>query len=57
MLEPPVPPGDEPCVVIEVLVALALDDLDDGNLDLEAALRALATAAWAAGRASAADLP
>lgn len=57
MLEPPTPAAEEPCVVIDALVALALDDLDEGNLDLEAALRALATAAWTAGRASVADPP
>lgn len=57
MLEPPTPPVDDPCVVIDALVALALDDLDDGNLGLESALHALATAAWTAGRVSAADLP
>lgn len=43
--------------MIDALVALALDDLDEGNLDLEAALRALAIAAWTAGRASAGETP
>lgn len=57
MREPPTPPVDDPRAVIGALVALALDDLEDGNLGLEDALHALATAAWTAGRESAADLP
>lgn len=45
--------GDEPRVVIDALVTVALDDLDEGHLDVETALRAIAMAAWKAGRSAA----
>lgn len=41
---------DEPGVVIDALVKVALDDLDEGHLTVEAALRTIAVAAWNAGR-------
>lgn len=44
--------GDEARAVIDALVAVALDDLDEGNLSVEAALHAIATEAWKAGRAA-----
>lgn len=42
---------------IDMLVAQALDDLDGGNLDIEAALRTIAHSAWAAGRRAARSDP
>lgn len=49
MTYPPSPSeGAEPTVVIEALVAQTLDDLEQGHLDLEAALRGVAHAAWSA---------
>jgi hypothetical protein len=36
--------------VIEGLVGLALDDLESGNIGIEAALRLVATRAWGEGR-------
>ncbi|MDN5915822.1 MAG: hypothetical protein L0I76_12040 [Pseudonocardia sp.] len=45
--------GDEPGVLIDALVAVALDDLDEDHLTVETALRAIATAAWKAGRSAA----
>lgn len=44
---------DEPGVVIDALVKVALDDLDEGHLTIESALRAIALAAWNAGRTAA----
>jgi hypothetical protein len=35
--------------VIEGLVGLALDDLESGNVDIETALRLIATRAWSEG--------
>jgi hypothetical protein len=35
---------------VEVLVAQALDDLEEGRLDIEVLLRTLAQAAWEGGR-------
>lgn len=47
MTGPPNPcAGDEPIVVIDALVAQALDDLEQGHLDLQAALRGVAHAAY-----------
>ena len=45
--------GVEPGAVVDALVAVALDDLDEGRLTVEAALHAVAVAAWRAGRAEA----
>jgi len=41
--------------VVDALVSQALDDLDEGHLDLEATLRAVARAAWCAARTGPAD--
>jgi hypothetical protein len=35
--------------LIDVLVGLALDDLAEGNIDIETALRTIARAAWTDG--------
>jgi hypothetical protein len=44
------PPGDGgPSALIDVLVGLALDDLSEGNIDIETALRTIARAAWTEG--------
>jgi hypothetical protein len=44
------PPGDHgPSGLIDVLVGLALDDLAEGNIDIETALRTIARAAWTDG--------
>ena len=54
MTQPPPPSdGDQPTVVIDALVAQALDDLEQGLLDLEAALRGVAGAVWTVGRSAA----
>ena len=53
MLPPSDPAGgDEARAVIDALVTVALDDLDEGHLDIETALRAIAMATWTAGRAA-----
>jgi hypothetical protein len=44
-------PG-EPSRLLNALVAATLDDLDEGRVDLEAALHALARAVWQAAAAS-----
>lgn len=44
--------SDEPTVVIDALVAQALDDLELGHLDLQAALRGVGHAAYNAARRS-----
>lgn len=50
-MDAPAPSGDDRAAAeIEVLVAQVLDDLDEGRLGLEAALRRLALAAWEMGR-------
>jgi hypothetical protein len=46
---PPEDPGDDPDRVVEILVAQALDDLDERRVDVPAALRVIAHAAWLAG--------
>lgn len=53
-LTQPPPPFDldQPTVVINALVAQALDDLEQGHLGLEAALRGVAGAAWTVGRSA-----
>jgi hypothetical protein len=43
------PPSSEQDRAVNVLVALALDDLECGNLDVETALRFVAHRAWIAG--------
>ncbi|MBW0102276.1 hypothetical protein [Pseudonocardia sp. KRD291] len=54
MLPTPDPAGgDEARAAIDVLVTVTLDDLDEGHLSVETALRTIATAAWKAGRAEA----
>ena len=51
MTQPPPPFDlDQQTVVIDALVAQALDDLEQGHLGLEAALRGVAAAAWTVGR-------
>lgn len=42
---------------IEILVAAALDDLEEGDLDVESTLRTLARAMWEAGRRYERDRP
>jgi hypothetical protein len=42
-------PNSEQDRTINVLVGLALDDIDSGNLDVEAALRLVARRTWTAG--------
>jgi len=41
--------GGDPIEFINTLVTHALDDLEEGRLDVESALRIIARAAWAAG--------
>ncbi|HEX4356810.1 MAG TPA: hypothetical protein VH141_04780 [Pseudonocardia sp.] len=41
--------GEDPTEFINTLVTHALDDLEEGRLDIESALRIIARAAWAAG--------
>lgn len=41
--------GGDPTDFINTLVTHALDDLEEGRLDVESALRIIARAAWAAG--------
>jgi hypothetical protein len=41
---------DQPDPLIDVLVAQALDDLDEGRFDVQTALRVIASLAWAAAR-------
>jgi hypothetical protein len=43
------PVFDEMLGLIDHLVAQALDDVDEGRLDLEAALRTIAVATWEVG--------
>jgi hypothetical protein len=43
------PPSSEQDRAVNVLVGLALDDLECGNLDVETALRFVAHRAWLAG--------
>jgi hypothetical protein len=42
-------PNSEQDHTINVLVGLALDDIDNGNLDVETALRLVARRTWTAG--------
>lgn len=49
--------GDDRAVVLDALVAQALDDLEEGHLDIEGALRVVALAAWWAGRACPTEEP
>jgi hypothetical protein len=45
-------PGSRDCeeaTMVDALVAQALDDLDEGRLDTETALRVVAVLAWQAG--------
>ena len=44
--------GGRPTALIDALVAQALDDLDEGRLDVESALRTIANVAWQLGRAA-----
>jgi hypothetical protein len=47
MLEtPPLPGSDPQDRIVQVLVGLALDDLEYGHLDVETALRFVANRAW-----------
>jgi hypothetical protein len=48
MSAPVEPPG--PDDFIEMLVAQALDDLEEGRLDIEVLLRTISHAAWEGGR-------
>jgi hypothetical protein len=52
----PTPGSEEYEQVIELLVGLALDDLEGGNLDAAAALRLVASRAWVEGYREGANL-
>jgi hypothetical protein len=47
---PPPPGPDEPVALINALVSQALDDIDEGRIGVEIALRTIALIAWSDGR-------
>jgi hypothetical protein len=53
---PPLPGSDRQDQMVQVLVGLALDDLECGQLDAESALRLVANRAWVEGHREGAHL-